>query len=332
MIHQWLQLQHHRHSGRVLPHHRTSYAGLTTLMLALGLILSAVGLSAGAGTSLAGQQTQSGSLDISGIVSGPPPPKAPSIVNPPSNAHFKTRPIQVNGDCLTGLLVAVTRNGVNGGSTICQADGTFVLTLDLFDGRNDLVATQYDNLNQASPPSATTTVFFDVFVPVTSPGGVVKLQLVPPNGGSGAPTIAPNQLQIIVDARYQGVNAGDEFTLPIAISGGVPPLAVSVDWGDGSSSLYSQPQLGTLYAKHKYLQAGNYTVGIKTTDAKGNTSFIQTVVVVGGASPAATTSTPPVGGRLLVAWPLYVALALLLLGFWLGERYDRGRWQRHPAN
>ena len=46
-------------------------------------------------------------------------------------------------------------------------------------------------------------------------------------------------------------------------------LTLTVDWGDGSQPQQSQPGLQPFKLKHKYTQAGTYTVRVTWTDSTG---------------------------------------------------------------
>ena len=93
---------------------------------------------------------QSSSVGIDGTVRGDPP-KNPATISTPGNGQtFAVQPIKVSGLCTTGLLVKIFKNGVFAGSAQCIS-GSYSLIIDLFDGKNDLIARVYDALDQAGP-------------------------------------------------------------------------------------------------------------------------------------------------------------------------------------
>jgi hypothetical protein len=235
------------------------------------------------------------------------------------------------------LIVKIFRNNTFAGSTVCLADGTFNLHIDLFEGRNDLLARQYDVANQASPDSNIVTVFY---VPETVehelPGNEPSPPTSPPGGDTVGTAVANFQLVIDYDYTAQGIFIGKPFKLPITFSGGVPPYAVSVEWGDGASDLYSRQNSERFIAKHVYDAAGYQIVVVKVSDKEGNTAALQFVMVVNGPN-----SSPVVrqlfGSQLLFEyWPLVVLPSMaggLVLGVFLGILARRRREKRqHPEN
>ncbi len=263
----------------------------------------------------AATQTQSGSININGIVPGPPPSTPPTIDNPVQGQNFDVKNITVSGGCIVGLLVKVFDNNIFAGSTLCQAGGTWSLQIDLNIGRNDLIARQYDTLNQSSPDSDTVTVYY--VPPSISPS-------IPGDNASPPVQTAEFELRINYDYTVIGVFPGQPFRLPISFYGGTPPYAVSIDWGDGSTSLYSRSNSKEFVSEHIYKEAGYKTVTIKVTDAEGNTAYLQFVLVVNGRvnSPFAVPIFD--GGRLAIAWPLVgliIGIGTGIVGGILFERH-----------
>ncbi len=226
--------------------------------------------------------TDQGSIDVNGVVPGPPPATAPTILEPENGRTFDEKNIRVAGDCIAGLVVKIFRNNVFAGSAVCQPNNTYELNIDLVEGKNDLLARQYDSLNQSSPDSAITTVYH---VPPTSqpnlPGELPGSQ---PSSGSQVlvPGVARFGLTIDYDLTFQGVFAGKPFNLPLQIDGGIPPYAVSIEWGDGKTSIFSRENNQRFNAEHIYEHGGLYTVKIRVSDRNGNEAFVQFVVTVNG--------------------------------------------------
>ncbi len=243
----------------------------------------------------AATQTQSGNIFINGIVPGPPPATPPTIDTPSQGQNFDTKNITVGGGCIVGLLVKVFDNNIFAGSTLCQAGGTWSVQIDLNIGRNDLIARQYDTLNQSSPDSDTVTVYY--VPPSISPS-------IPGDSTSAPVQTAEFELRINYDYTVIGIFPGQPFRLPISFYGGTPPYAVSIDWGDGSTSLYSRSNSREFITEHIYKDPGYKTVTIKVTDAEGNTAYLQFVLVVNGKVNSPLLVSILDGGRLAIAWPL----------------------------
>ncbi len=252
---------------------------------------------------------QAGSIGIEGTVSAPPPSVAAIISIPGNGQTFTSLPINVSGICSgNDLLVKIYKNGVFAGSVQCS-NGSFGLKIDLFSGKNDLVARVYDNLDQAGPDSNTVSVTY--------------------NDETGA---NPATSQVVLSSNYakRGAPPRQKFSWPLTVSGGEGPYAVSVDWGDGGSSLLTVKTVGEFSIEHAYQAAGVYKVAVKAVDSAGRTAFLQ---ITGFGSGAAQQTASQNGNQSAsssvvyrVLWWVYVIFfALLLSTFWLGRRYERRR-------
>lgn len=249
---------------------------------------------------------QNGSVGLEGVVKGNPPTNAPTITTPSNGQSFSTLPIKVSGLCTSDLLVKIFRNGVFGGSAQC-VNGAYSLSTDLFDGKNDLIARQYDALDQVSPDSNTVTVTY-------APGGF--------NTSGSRITLTSNYAK-------RGANPKESLVWPIILSGGTGPYAISIDWGDGKTDLLSRANTGEFNINHIYESAGVYTIVIKGTDANGISAFLQLVAIANGA----IQDTGSTGGTerirtIILWWPLIVAAVLIFVTFWLGKRHELSRLKR----
>lgn len=305
----WLS---HAHTGRHLPHHHTSYPSLIFLLLLAGILIFSITLNVFADT-----------LSVSAKVPGPAPTTTAVITSPTNGQHFSAIPITVSGTCpynpQNRLLIKLYRNNVFSGSTFCQADSRFSLVTDLFIGGNDLVAREVDNINQAGPDSAVVKVYYDPPAPQLSPSGG-STQTTP--GGNGS---LVSQLVLTSNQIYRGFYVGEEIDWPIDISGGQTPYAISVDWGDGQTYVISRNLPGRFIIKHVYDRSSNqqtgYRIIIQAADANSNHAQLQLVVIIADPSVAKSvfTTKKELGGKLLIAWPLWIVALLMVISFWLGK-------------
>lgn len=310
-----LQLAGHEHSGKIRPHRHTSYAGLSFMLVLVGVLL--LGSSWAAQAAIPAVNPQGGSVGLSGTVRGPAPTTGAVIVAPRSGSSTSTIPVTVVGTCPVGTFVSITKNGVFGGVTPCQDDGTFSLLVDLFDGANALLARVADALGQFGPDSAAVTLYYNA-----------------PSQGLASGSIG-KQLFLMTNTTVLATDPGQAVSRYATIVGGVGPYAVSWDWGDGETSLLSQALDGSVAGKHTYARAGTYRVILRVTDAQGNSAFMQVVTVVNGAiEPIGATKGNGRGalpGVLLTAWPLYGLALLMVLFFWLGERRQLHKLRRQQT-
>jgi len=243
---------------------------------------------------------QQGSVGLQGEIKGNPPTVAATITVPGNGQVFTNTPITVAGICPKGVLVEIYKNNVFAGSVNCD-NGSFSLQVDLFDGKNDLVAKVFDSLNQAGPDSAVVSVTFN----------------------TTKPTVGP-RITLTTAYAKRGAIPGTTLTYPVTISGGIGPYAVNVDWGDKTNAdLLSRPFAGDFEPEHIYKQAGVYNVIIKATDANGNTAFLQVVGI--GNGPISQTDKNAGGSTTItltkiIWWPLILALILIIIAFWLGKK------------
>lgn len=297
-----LQLISHAHFGRLREHQHTSYAGLGFVLLLAAVLLA--GMSWGIEAAVPAVNPQSGSMGLSGVVPGPAPSQAATITAPRNGQRTSSIPITVSGVCPTATLVSITKNGAFGGVVPCGDDGSFSLQIDLFDGRNVLLARVSDALGQFGPDSAPVEVFYEA-PSLSLPGGVGR------------------QLFLETTTTVVAVLPDVSLTRNVTIVGGVAPYAVSWDWGDGKTSLVSRAGEGPASASHAYERPGNYRVIVHVTDSQGNAALLQLVTIVDGPIDAIGTVGASGKGRLpgalVAAWPLTGLAALMVLVFWLGE-------------
>lgn len=299
-----LQLSHPTHSGKIRSHAHTSYAGLTFVLMMVGVLL--LGSSLAASAAPPAQNPQAGSVGLSGTVRGLAPSTAAIIISPRTGSATTTVPVTVSGTCPVTTFVSITKNGVFGGVTNCLDDGTFSLLIDLFDGSNILLAQVSDALGQNGPASNSVTIFYNA-PSLSLPGGSVGKQLF-----------------LEANTTVMAGNPAESVKRSGTIIGGTGPYAVSWDWGDGTSSLLSQAKDGSTNGQHTYARPGTYRVILRVTDVHGNTALLQLITVVNGPVEQIGSSKGnglgALPGALLTAWPLYVLAFIMVIFFWLGER------------
>lgn len=302
-----LKLSRHKHTGKLKQHTNTSYLPLLILIIVAAFPLSIATASAQSWTR-PGPDAESNSL--TGVMPGEPP-QAPAVIQQPLDlGRFTTSPITVRGTCPAGVIVQVYKNDIFAGSTVCTANGTFTMEIDLLIGENVLTAKVYDALNQEGPVSETTLVYYDALPPQST-------SLAPLNFGG-------EQMILNTNTVFRGIFPGKELSVPINIVGGRAPYAVNVFWGDSTNDVLVRNDSSTFTLKHTYERAGTYQLNIQATDADGRVAFLSVAVIVNGTDSAgivaAGTNTSSSGlGIVYALWPAYVAIVAIVGGFWLGE-------------
>lgn len=277
------------------------------IFVAAIIVLGAVGGSPALLYALGSSQNpQSGATGLEATVPGAAPTQAATISIPANGQVFTSTPITVAGLCKTGLLIKLFSNNIFVGSVSC-VNSSYSLKIDLFSGRNDLVARVYDNLDQQGPDSNVVTVTFN------------------------DAQFARFGTHLSLTSSYARIGAfpGTALSWPFILSGGAGPYALSIDWGDSSGLVLKSIAFpGTVNADHTYSQAGVYTVVVKATDANGTSAYIQVVAVANGkiSGTLPTTGNNAQGSTItktVILWqPLLLTIPLLLVTFWLGRRHE----------
>lgn len=304
---------HRRHTGRLRPHHETSYGWLVAMTMLVGGLL---GLMSFDGASASGPSAPpvTGSYSVFAVVPAPKVTTAPVITSPSNGQSFTTNPVTVAGTCPANTLVKVFKNGILAGSVVCAANRQFSLPIDLVIGTNALTATAF-NVNDESGPTS----------------NVVNVTLNAPPGGLGFST----ELLIQSTTYYQGTAPGIKITWPIELVGGQAPYAISFSWGDGATDLLTRTAPGPFTLNHTYTKPGGYLGAfpliIRATDAAGHTAYLQVTTIVNNPKGAAATTGG--GGKpsvwtVFVLWPFWLLLLLVILAFWLGEWREKRKLRR----
>lgn len=251
------------------------------------------------------------------------------ITNPTNGQRFTTYPIPVSGTCPLNSYIKLYRNDVFSGTAICSSGGTFQLSSDLFPGANEFKARVFNTTDDEGPESNRVTVYLD---PV--PSGSAPIPLAP--------------LVIKTDFKFVGYYTGQTGRWKLVISGGTPPYAVNVDWGDGTNSIFSRPKAGEIIIQHKYEKAGpgensSYIIKVTGSDSDDNKAYLEFFVIVNSnnlpelVGDTIPTAKPPDTRLLWLLWPAYSVIILMITSFYLGEREElmelrkRGALRRRRA-
>ena len=308
-------LSHHKHSGKRLPHRHTSAFGLAVVTLFAGIVPA---------------------LIIQSVVTADPPPvsdtitvtadistNAPVITSPANDQRFTGAQITVSGTCQPDLVVGVFKNDLVAGSTLCLADGTFSLQVELLFGKNDLYARHF-RPGAVSPASNHVIVYFDQVVPGTSPTAKHRSLSKPDD----TPALAlEKQLVIISEESVKAQLQGKSLSWKIRLEGGLAPYALSWDWGDGTTAdLVSLDKAMEYTGEHTYASAGNYQIKIKAADSNGQTAELDLVAIATGLNIINRLE------RNLIEktdtqwlWWTLTGSFTVFASFWLGEHFQAWR-------
>lgn len=112
---------HRAHTGKRLPFHQTSFA------LIFFVILFTVGCLLFVRHTIVSSLVETGDIQLSGLVSGPPPSTPANIQQPINEARFSDNSATIRGTCEHDYIIEVYRNGVLAGSAVCTPLNTFLV-------------------------------------------------------------------------------------------------------------------------------------------------------------------------------------------------------------
>lgn len=263
-------------------------------------------------------------LNVSAKVPAPLPTEPAIITSPADGTHFTTTPITVSGTCPSdSAYVEIYDNGYFRSVAPCSA-GTFTLQIDLFPGANQLTPHVFNKTDDEGPIGNSITVYYDVPQQPTAPSS--------PATHPSSPNISIAPFELSTDFTYKGYYIGQTVYWTFQATGGNPPYAINVDWGDGNNSIISQKTPGNFVASHRYKTAGNgpkssFAIKVSGADSDGRQAYLQMFVIVNPSGlpnfVANNLPSPHINNNwLLLAWPSYLVLLLMLASFWLGEREE----------
>ena len=149
-------------------------------------------------------------------------------------------------------------------------------------------------------------------------------------------TLAPILIQS--EYSYQAHHTGQTFTFSMGVGGGTAPFDVVVDWGDKQQTKLTRNDQNSFLVTHTYNESADYPIIVTMTDANGTSSSLQLLAVVRDTLTPAAVTKPDSGPAALlgdmkrflwVIWPVYIAVMLMVVSYWIGEQEAYNRlWSR----
>jgi hypothetical protein len=140
---------------------------------------------------------------------------------------------------------------------------------------------------------------------------------------------ARNLLAVAADYKYRLWRVGQLTSFAVNVSGGNGPYKASIDWGDGRTSAMPMQSDRLFNMSHTYGKQGGYNIIVRIIDSKNSLSVMQlTAQVKGSVLPVVASSGSSFFGVLFgeirawlwLVWPAYIALLLMVISFWIGEK------------
>jgi len=223
----------------------------------------------------------------------------------------------ISGTCSSQTAyVTVTIDNTPVGTSDCSSS-FFAVKVTLQPGANNLQAIAYNSTDDQGPTNPPITVFYDVAVAPSR--STISSRTLIDNPTQSAPAISA--LTLMNNYRYQVHRPGELWRWDIQISGGTPPYALTVNWGDGLSLPDETVEPATSIT-HMFSQAGIYHITVTASDTGGRSASLQLLAIVQPypAVPSVISNLlQDVRTYLWVIWPTYAVVALMVTSFWLGE-------------
>ena len=315
-----LKLQHHRHSGKRLAHHHTSYRGLAAVFVACGLAMMII------------QKAGADSYIVTAKVPVDIPTTPSEITNPPSNQVYANPNITISGICplsTPSIIVSLWNGATFLGSQTCQLDGTFSIPMTLQSGVSHIIPKTRTVLNDVVPDGATWIASYNLPTPPPSGGGGTPPEVVPPP--AEVPPITINNLD---NNSFLTFRPTEPTTLVITIAPSTSPYKLDIDWGDGTVEHKTFVNPGRYELVHTYNAPATYTVKITLTDGNGKVTHI-VLAAVSLAKGGLTTSINQltniggsgVGGTIATyVWLGYASTLVVTTGLWAMQLAAQHQW------
>ncbi len=309
-----LRLAHHRHTGRRLPHHHTSYHAILVILAVFGLCLISI------------RHAAAGNYVVTAKVSAPLP-GVPSVITDPASGLVTTDPnITISGSCpviTPAIIVLLYRNGVLVGSMVCPPSGQFSFQTTLLYGNNVFVPKIInitDDYGQDGQP-ITIVYRFTESKPPTN-----KL----PN----IPLKADHQMYLNSADQIVFFKPGEGVTLALGYGGGIEPYTLIINWGDGTEQSFPIDKAGHREVSHTFGSQKSFEINMRLTDAQQHLARLSLAAVSLVANQDIVTASPRQpsvtyrfeqyfsDGR-VYATLLTIAFSLLAVDVWLYRHWGK---------
>ena len=283
------------------------------------------------------------SYEVTAQIPAPTLEQGAIITSPTNGATLTQTPIIVSGICPANSYVKLYSNNLFSGVAWCSPNSTFQIQTDLFEGDNALVAQDYNVIDQPGPTTPSISVRL-VLPPATNSNLNTNSSSSLPGLENSSGATTPPPIILTTDFHYQTFTTGSVFSWQIDLEGGVPPYAVHIDWGDGTTSNLTFRTDPIFNITHTYTTQGYFSIKVFSTDTTGKGHMMQLAALIkvpgatgifsagnkgNGVSAIKSTQQNSFSNFLInskawlwLAWPSLVIVFLMITSFWLGERKE----------
>ena len=302
-LHETLNLQHHRHTGKVLHHKHTSYRGLAVVFIIAGFFI--VGLNVAS-------HVAADTFGITAMV-GVSVPSDPPVINSPTADTTTAGPtILVVGSCplvTPQVVVSVSVDGTAAGTGDCDSNNDFSVPVAMGPGKHQIVASSLTVSSQKGPSSSPVTITTTAeSVPATSIA-------------ASGPFIyaAGNNITWtgVIGAASQN---GSEY--------------VHVDWGDNSQSNYTI-KAGPQSFNHTYATLASHDIlltAFKSAQNSSSEQFAETGFSSASFPQSTVTIAPLTNSRTIAGlYGLYLSALCVTILIWTEAKHASREHHRQHA-
>lgn len=187
-----------------------------------------------------------------------------------------------------------------------------------------------------SSPSSTTSISKPVTQSLSNPSSTPS-NSTPSKSSASTPVQEASPLFLKAKYQFFAIRPNQEYSQTVNILGGTPAYTLLVLWGDNQSSKIITNN-STINLVHYYKKPKFYTIIVNSTDSLGYQAKLQLIADVSNPTIISSNSlnnqnnnflSPLFGNTetqkniLLVSWPAYVLVLILIFSFWLGEQEYR---------
>jgi hypothetical protein len=248
------------------------------------------------------------------------PPTAPVISNPGNNAVVATNSNQVviSGSCPIAhpdVIVVVTRDNQTVGSAVCNS-GSFSVSVTMVLGVNIFIPTYVTIVGDYGPAGQPITVTYQP--PTTTPIG---------GGQGGSRAATGEELTLKIGVPFIAYKANQSISFSISVSGGTPPYALVISWGDGTEDAHALQTAEQRTVTHTYTNAAQRSVQIKVVDKAGtirrySLAAVSTTLSLTYGTPQIKSDTFLSQRAITNIWVVYGSVLALVILLWLIDRYE----------
>lgn len=212
------------------------------------------------------------SYQVSANIHAPSSPY-PAVITSPTSGTVSSATQSISGTCPVlspQLIVTLWRDATFLGSTICNPDGTFSMSIQLQFGLNTITPKLKNITNDPGVDGAPIQLNYPELDNGNNQQPSITQQSKPNSSLKQLPISQSQPLQIESEKEFLLIAPDGSLVLTITIKDGEAPFVMLVDWGDGTSNTYRYNESGKKTVIHSYKNGSAHSITVRTTDKNGH--------------------------------------------------------------